>query len=76
MPSSCAASCQRPGEPRRLVPEVADAAGLCAARAPLQCPCHHDIQQCVLLVRGRSEMFRPPGKFQVATGTDGGGAQG
>ena len=53
MPSSRVASHQRSGERGWPVPEVADAASLRAARAPLQCHCHHDILQRVLLVRKR-----------------------
>lgn len=40
---------------------MADAAGLCAARPPLQCHCYHAVQQCVLLVRLSSEVFSPSG---------------
>lgn len=53
MPSSCVASRQRSGERGWPVPEVADAASLRAACAPLQCHCHHDLLQRVLLVRKR-----------------------
>lgn len=43
---------------------MADAAGLRAARPPLQCHCHDDFQQCVLLVRGCS-VHPGPGSHAV-----------